>query len=242
MRIRYLRVVGIIALVAFSWQSFALTYKTTFPATENPISENGNWVNGGALGLDWHDCRTTGGNPGFAFGTQPGTVKFDDSACTLTGSWGPNQTAQGTVHIPASDATQFEEVEVHLRTTIAAHKITGYEINCSVKTNNKYLQIVRWNGALGAFTLLNSTGIGCVDGDILKATISGSTITAYKNGVQVLQATDSTYTNGAPGMGFYIESGSSITNSDFGFSAFNADDGQGGATPAAPSRLSAVVN
>jgi len=29
----------------------ARTYKTSFPLTENPISENGNWVNGQAQGL-----------------------------------------------------------------------------------------------------------------------------------------------------------------------------------------------
>jgi hypothetical protein len=30
----------------------ATTYSTTFPGTENPISESGNWVNGGTTGLD----------------------------------------------------------------------------------------------------------------------------------------------------------------------------------------------
>lgn len=196
-------------------------YTTNFPLTENPISEGGNWINGGTVGLDWNNCRTT---TGFAFGTQPGTVQFDDSTCVVSGSWGPNQTAQGTVHIVASDSTTFEEVEVRLRTTITAHSITGYEINCSVKPGNPYMQIVRWNGPLGSFTLLDARTVGCANGDVFKATIVGTTITAYKNGTQIFQVTDSTYASGMPGMGFYIESGSSSTNADFGFSSFTATD------------------
>src|SRR5690349_19703043 len=35
------------------------TYTTTFPLTENPISEGGRWNSGGAVGLDWHDVSTT---------------------------------------------------------------------------------------------------------------------------------------------------------------------------------------
>jgi len=42
------------------------TYTTNFPATENPVSQGGNWVNGRAVGLDWSDARTI---PGLAFGT-----------------------------------------------------------------------------------------------------------------------------------------------------------------------------
>ena len=29
------------------------SYSTTFPLTENPISEGGSWTNGGATGLGW---------------------------------------------------------------------------------------------------------------------------------------------------------------------------------------------
>ena len=76
------------------------TYTTQFPLTENPIAEGGNWINGQTAGLDWANIRTT---PGFAFGTESGAVKtvpekYDDSAALLAGTWGPNQTAQATVH------------------------------------------------------------------------------------------------------------------------------------------------
>ena len=170
---------------------------------------------------------------------QPGTANYDDSACALTGTWGPNQSAQITIKINGSATAQFEEAEVHLNTTITANSITGYEINCSVIAGNPYVQIVRWNGALGNFTFLDGREYGCANGDVLMATRSGNTITAYKNGQSLFSVTDSTYTGGAPGMGFYIQNIQSGTaaqaNAEFGASAFSATDGQsgsgGGTTP-----------
>ena len=205
----------------------ATTYSTTFPLSENPISEGGNWLNGKANGTNWNNCVTTAG---FAFGTQPGTNNYDDSICALTGTWGTNQTASITVKINGTNTAQFEEAEVHLNTTITADSITGYEINCSVVSGNPYVQIVRWNGPLGNFTFLDGREYACANGDVLMATRSGSTITAYKNGTALFSVTDSTYTGGAPGMGFYIQtiqSGSAAqASAEFGASAFSATDGQ----------------
>jgi hypothetical protein len=196
-------------------------YSTQFAVTENPISEGGHWINGGVTGLLWHDCRTSSK---LAFGTQPATTNFDDSTCLLTGTWGADQQAQATVGIATSDATQFEEVELRLRSTITPNSSTGYEINCSVKSGNPYMQIVRWNGGLGNFTLLDSRAIGCSNGDILKATVRGNTITEFKNGSAIFSVNDSTYSSGSPGMGFYIQNGASSTNADFGFSSFSSTD------------------
>ena len=96
---------------------------------------------------------------------------------------------------------------------------------CS-KTKNAYTEIVRWNGPLGDFTYLSrATGpqSGVANGDVVKATIVGDVITAYINGVQVLRATDNTYTSGSPGMGFYLQ-GTTGVNGDFGFTSFTATD------------------
>ena len=207
--------------------TFANTYTTNFPLTENPISENSNWINGAAIGLDWNNVQT---NVGFAFGSQLGTdggnAEYDDSTAVLTGSWGPDQTAQATVAVRnASGASGvFQEVELRLRTTVTGHSIAGYEINCSVSTNYSYLQIVRWNGTLGNWTLLDAREVHAVNGDVLQATISGSTITAYLNGAQIVQVTDSTYTSGSPGIGFFLQGASSL-NANYGFSSFSATDG-----------------
>lgn len=221
------------------------TYTTKFPLTENPISEGGNWINGQTAGLDWANIRTT---PGFAFGTESGAVKtvpekYDDSAALLAGTWGPNQTAQATVHTVNQNDKIWEEVELRLRSTLSAHRATGYEVNfrCS-KTGNAYTEIVRWNGPLGSFTYLNravGSRYGVANGDVVKATIVGNVITTYINGVQVLQATDNTYTSGSPGMGFYIE-GTTGVNSDYGFTSFTATDEFTTQTDAAPNPSATV--
>jgi hypothetical protein len=204
------------------------TFSSHFSFTENPISEGGKWINGGVKGLDWTDVRTT---PGLAFGTQSGTAagnaRYADSTAVLAGTWGPNQTVEATIAVTdaASSTSVYEEVELRVRTTITARLITGYEINCSVSTNPKnfYLQIVRWNGPLNRWTLLKGAEQHGVNGDVLKATINGSTITAYLNGVPVLEATDKTYTSGSPGIGFYLQGASGLIV-NYGFSNFTATD------------------
>jgi hypothetical protein len=109
---------------------------------------------------------------------------------------------------------------------MAPHSITGYEVffRC-LKTESAYAQIVRWNGALGDFTTLALNGgaqYGVADGDVVKATSVGNAITGYVNGVEVISATDNTFTGGNPGMGFNYGVGNTYT--DFGFSDLSATD------------------
>jgi hypothetical protein len=201
------------------------TYTTSFPLTENPISEDGNWINGGTVGLDWTNVQTT---PGLSFGTETGSNGYDDSTAVVGGSWGTNQMAQATVHTVNQNSSLYEEVELRLRTTIAAHSITGYEINFRCTSDgSQYVTIVRWNGPLGNFTYVNTLtgGPGLHDGDVVKATIVGSAITAYINGTMVIQGTDSTYTSGNPGVGFFLQPAATGVNSDYGFTNFTAMDG-----------------
>ena len=216
------------------------SYSTNFPATENPISEGGRWINGQAVGLDWKDVRTS---VGLAYGADAsGNPNFNDPTAILSGTWGPNQTVQATVHsVNQRGGNTFEEVEFRLRTTITAHRNAGYEVNfrCT-HDGSQYVQIVRWNGPLGNFSYVNNgsvPGPGIRDGDIVKATIVGSTITAYINGVQVVQTSDGTYSSGSPGIGFYLQ-GTANVNADYGFTSFSASDSGGGTpAPAAPTRV-----
>jgi hypothetical protein len=202
-------------------------YTTGFPLTENPISEGGNWINGGAIGLDWTNVSTT---PGLAIGHQVG-ASYTDATALLTGSWGPSQRVSASVHSgPLNDAC-YQEVELRLRSAVSAHVNTGYEVSFKVSQSSAaYLIIVRWNGPLGNFTyLLNQSGaqFGVVTGDVVSASIVGNVITAFKNGLQVGQATDSVFANGAPGMGFNLENGPagcSGTNGDYGFSSYTVTD------------------
>ena len=226
-RAYFFPLLNLVAALAFlpAPAALARTYTTNFPLTENPISEGGNWINGKTVGLDWSNASTT---PGLVIGLESGTTGYDDTVALVTGAWGPNQTVQATVFTRNQNDNIFEEVELRLRSTLSAHRCTGYEINFSARSSsNAYVQIVRWNGPLASWTLLDSRGgsaYGIKTGDIVKATITGNVITAYINNVQVLQVTDGTYTTGNPGVGFYLQNATG-KNGDYGFSSFTATDG-----------------
>lgn len=192
------------------------TYTTSFPLTENPISENGNWINGATTGIDWGDVSTTPGETH----PHPGPARYADATALLTGTWGPDQSAQATVYI--NNAYNFPEVEFRLRSSLSPHVCNGYEITFSLAPNS-YLLIVRWNGSLANYTVLSSPSgsqYQAKAGDVVKATIVGHVITAYKNGVQMGQAIDSTYTSGNPGIGFNEQ-----VNGDYGYTNFTVTDG-----------------
>ena len=205
------------------------SYSTNFPMAENPISEGGKWVNGGTVGLDWTDVSTTSGR---AVGHETG-ADFTDATAILQGlTWGPDQKATAVVSSTSSPIDNCsQEVELRLRTSISGHSITGYEINFEFSENSTgYMQIVRWNGAQADFTgiqTFNGPQFGVTNGDTVSATIVGNVITTFKNGVQQGQVTDSTFTNGSPGMGFNLNntvSGCSGSNASYGFSNFSAVD------------------
>ena len=195
------------------------SYTTGFPSIENPISEGGHWVNGKSVGLDWGDVRTTSG---FAFGTNSGG--YADPTAILAGSWGPDQMAQAVVRCSNPSDSLAEEVELRLRSAISAHSNAGYEINflCS-KTGNGYSQVVRWNGPLANFTYLSDNSGGVVTGDVVLARMVGNVITVYINGTQIARVTDSTFATGSPGMGFYLDGGTT-QNADFGFTSFTGSE------------------
>src|ERR1700722_5897903 len=159
------------------------SYSTSFPAAENPISEGAKWINGGTTGLDWANVQTTSG---LAFGTNvSGAPPYNDSTAVLAGTWGSNQTAQATVYTINQTSAIQEEVELRLRTTITAHSITGYEFDYRTTSDgSQYIVIVRWNGPLNKFTYLTPSpctacGPGLHNGDTVKATAIGSTLTLY---------------------------------------------------------------
>ncbi|OAI45958.1 hypothetical protein AYO44_12210 [Planctomycetaceae bacterium SCGC AG-212-F19] len=217
------------------------SYSTNFPNTETPISEGGHWINGGTNGIDWGNVNTT---PGYAVGVSPPNAGFDDATALLTGTWGPDQSAQATVRVGGS-VFDHPEVELRLRSSISAHVNNGYEITESVAgAGNDYLIIVRWNGPLNDFSYLTVTNPGnytgsfsVTTGDVVKATIVGNVISAYKNGVLIGQAVDpnNTYTSGNPGFGFNLG-----VNGDYGYTNYSATDSLT-TTPPAPTGLTATT-
>lgn len=198
--------------------SLLRSYETFFPLTENPISEGSNWINGLAVGLDWQDVRTTTNK---AFGVGVSTVNYDDPIASLTGTWGANQSVEATIVNTNPTNGTTRELELRLHTSIAAHSSTGYECNLNTQNGNCYMQIVRWEGGSGVFTVLTPTVVNpppsaVVTGDIFKATVVANAISVYLNGLLMLTVTDSVYPTGAPGIGFFGRTPAAM--SEFGFS------------------------
>jgi hypothetical protein len=181
----------------------ATSYTTLFPLTEDPISEGGLWVCGGAVGGDWTNPETT---PGRCFGSTIVSTTDDDIAC-LTTSFHANQYAQGTVFRQVGyTAPSSHESELLLRFAISSGVARGYEVTWGFEG---LVQIVRWNGSLGDFTVLNAgVDVGpAVTGDVLRAGMIGSDITVFLNDESIATANDSTWTDGQPGLGFFPRTG-----------------------------------
>jgi len=220
------------------------SYSTRFEGDEEPISEGGLWRNGRADGIDWCDVLMRDGHvfgevsrmnsaerraeQAFGGATASADVvegDYDDPAAVLTGAWGRNQSARATVYSLNPTDDYFQEVEIRLRSSIAANWCDGYEVfwRCS-KSEAAYAEIVRWNGRIADFTsLARRVGPECgvKHGDIVEATVVGNVIRSFINGVEVLSVSDDAVPAGAPGVGFNFFVGN--TNVDHGFSSFEVD-------------------
>jgi hypothetical protein len=176
------------------------SYSTTFSTTENPLSEGGRWHRANNR---WTNVQTVGG---VAFGTNGVTNTYDDSYALLSG-FGPDQTVEAVVYRdPSLPAGSTHEVELLLRFSDDSGNARGYE--CLFAHYGGF-DIVRWNGPQGNFTNMSLVQTGylgrqLVTGDVIKATIVGNTITTYVNGTLVAKAIDSTFSNGQPGVGFFV--------------------------------------
>ena len=195
------------------------TYSTTFPNVENPLSESGMWVEGGATGLLWTNLKVTGAS--VVTGTQGGSGGLDDSIAHLATWANKNQYVKETIFLNGGRPVGQFEVEILLRFAITANNATGYEILVSVE-NDYVPQNNRWNGGFNSFTALSADsppGITTVttpaDGDTYEAYIFGSHIIAAWNGTLIARWTDTTYSTGKPGLGTYVGQASST-----GFTGF----------------------
>jgi len=200
----------------YAVSAFGRSYATSFPLTENPISEGGRWLNGGTNGIDWRDVQTT---PGYAYGTGPSaSPPYDDPTAVLTGTWGPIQTVECTVRVDAIEGGANQEVEARLLTTITPNRIVGYEVMWSITTNT-YIDIRRWDGTtdLSSYVQIGFLGSGTSPqlqtGYRLKATINAAgVIKAYTDSgagyvLMLTSSADLTYRSGAPGIGFFKHAG-----------------------------------
>lgn len=207
-------------------KSLVKVVTTNFTLTESPISEAGTWYQ---TSVDWTPVVTAGG---VAYGTQTGTVgpPFNDSFAYLAG-FPPNHQAIGVVHRSGTIDSSTREAECLVRWADSTHTARGYEFNYAY--NGAYCGIVRWNGPLNDFTPIpvgnpDGTPNGALaDGDLLRLDAIGANLIAYRSTdggstwVQVAAATDTTWSDGNPGMGFWKDGGTN-GNSNLGFSAFIA--------------------
>lgn len=221
-----IRLPALILLFVLSAGTWAKTYSTNFDSAENPLSEGGAWVN---VGQAWTRVVTSGG---VAYGTHRATG-YNDSYAHLTG-FGPDHSAEATIQISGTFGPN-QEVELHLRWDDSPNVARGYEILWEAR--NSYGYIVRWNGPLGNYTILQRINFpkAPATGDVMKADIVGTTITVYLNGAVVGSVSDSTWATGNPGIGFYSDDASGAQNSRFGFTSFTASDIS--ARPRAPTAI-----
>ena len=201
-------------------QAVPADYSTSFPATESPISESSNWTNGLAVGLDWNNVQTT---PGKAFGAAI-SGGYNDCLAVLTNTtFASDQYAEAVVYRAGGYSPGVShEIELLLRFSITANDAHGYEVLWGVTGE---LNVVRWNGPLGDYTAWNGgsgPNIGePADGDVLRAEMTGSILTVYKNASLVLTAaSETTYTTGQPGIGFWPTTGATLAS--LGWKSFSA--------------------
>jgi hypothetical protein len=197
------------------------SYSTRFEHDEDPISDGGKWSNGRKEGIDWYNVVT---RSGVAYG-EVTQGDYTDPTALLTGTWGRNQKVRARVFSRNQTEKYYQEVEIRLRSKIAPHLCTGYEVfwRC-LKTPSAYVEVVKWNGKVRDWTSLKKhTGVQCgvKDGDLVEATIAGNVIKGFVNGVEVISVTDNTFREGNPGIGFNYGVGE--TNGDFGFMSYEVE-------------------
>lgn len=204
------------------WLKRRTSYSTSFPATENPISEGGIWLNGLTDGLDWNDIQTV---PGKAYAATLDTAPGGDSddICVLKPAFfacTANQFSQATVFRNGGySPSGSHEISLLVRFAISAHSAAGYEWYVN---QNGGSSIVRWNGAHSSFDIIASPTCNApANGDVFRMEISGTTITVYQNGVSKGTVNNSTFSTGNPGFGNNPSTGGTATVSGMGYSAWS---------------------
>ena len=176
------------------------SFSTTFPLTQNPISQGGIWTNGLADGVAWNDVQTDGTK---ALATSLASGVADSIAHLKSTVWPASAVNIRITAVMFQNAADPDsEFELHLRHLITTNNARGYE--CLLSQNGN-VQIVRWNGAFSDFTTIETIDnlpTPTADGDVISAEITGSSIKFFQNGIQLAHATDATWANGFPGLGF----------------------------------------
>jgi hypothetical protein len=182
-------------------------YSSSFPGSENPLSESGHWLNGGTTGGSWNNVRKT---PGLAFAAALVST-VDDCLAVLTTGFGVNQYIEGTVHRAGGySPPDSHEIELLGRFVITPGVARGCEVNWGHAGN---LQIVKWNGPFNDFEVLTTVSAGPpAHGDRLRLALIDSTAYVFKNDVFVTSVVISGLADGQPGIGFFPRAGATLSS------------------------------
>lgn len=158
----------------------------------NQVSDTFVRANSGTLGANW-TCSSNGtwgitNNTATPLTLTSGTVLN----CAYTAaSFTNDQVSQVTFSAPSTDG-----IGATCRTASGAS--TGYTLLIDGLGDSRILKSVA-----GTASNLATGGPAFAVGDVATISCVGTTITAYKNGTQILSATDSAITSGFPGMTYF---------------------------------------
>lgn len=212
--------------------SIALTsYTTSFPGTENPISEGGaTWTQQGlAQGIDWRNIKTNGGTAS----CDVGSTGFDDSTALVSGAaflWRMAHSAEVTIFgvnaIPNGSESEVR-VASHVRRKWS-RGYEGYNFN-GTAAPGPYLKITKWNGLLNDFTNILNVALppSPANGDRMKVTLTISdgtdghtqddnVLKIYWNDVLRGETVDNDWYGGWPGVGGTCDLGGGGAAADAG--------------------------
>ena len=216
--------------------SAAQSYTTTFSATENPLSEGGNW----ASVFQRTNFQSTGG---YAVGKQtganpPGGVYDDSIMCMSFGTW--TDTEIVLIIGKTGSVASFCEIEAIIRCNAATGQY--YEVNLAWDGAYCNAYLAEGGVALANFTpLATETGGvqysvagGVHDGDWFRVRMVGDTITAEisynAGGAWTLIATwtdtsnagHAAYASGRPGIGAFISDTGAGPMANYKINSFSA--------------------
>lgn len=186
------------------------SYFTAFPLTENPINQSGMFRVGSVTGF-YKNPRST---PGKCFAADFVGAGLDDCLAHLVNHAVPvdHRVTVTIFRAPSYTAGDTHEIGVYLRMVIGDEFVRGYEMLFEASGS---FQVVRWEGTShdfpdNFFTGISVSGAGpgqLADGDEIVAQVIGDDFEVFKNGISVATFTDSTFSDGNPGMGFFVREG-----------------------------------
>lgn len=212
-------------------------YSTEFNLDENPVDEDGVWLNaGGTLAASWQGMQTDNGR---LFG-QNFVTAYDDGISIIDPAVIPFNVVQrirARIHFQ-SGYTPIDTHEAQLLLNVQLFDddtLEGYEF--LLDSVGDYPLIVKWRGGPEDFfallTLDEQNAIGFQDGDyMIVERTSGNVLTAYREraGVVTLwsQATDNgtvkgaALTGGQPGVASFVRPNTGQVLENFCFDYFEA--------------------